>query len=254
MRPPRLLVSLHDVGPRFEGQVDRLRDLVGARMPIERAALLVVPDHWGEAPIRPGSAFAARLRRWAGAGSEIFLHGWFHQDRQTHRSALDRLRARHMTAGEGEFLGLSHAEAFARLRDGRRLLEDVTGRPVTGFVAPAWLYGEGARAALAEAGFTLAEDHLRVWNPTNGETLASGPVLTWASRSPLRIASSLAAAAVLPPVLRRLAVARIGLHPGDTTRPVLLRSIDEAIGGMLRSHTPARYATLLPPEQTACAA
>ncbi|PZU09746.1 MAG: DUF2334 domain-containing protein [Sphingomonas sp.] len=241
----RLLLSIHDVGPRFEGQVDRLRDHLGRHAPVDRIALLVVPDHWGEARIVPGSPFAARLRCWADAGAEIFLHGWLHRDDAPHHSAVNAMRARYMTAGEGEFLGLDRVETRRRLMAGRALLEDVTGRPVRGFVAPAWLYGEGTHVALAELGFDLAEDHLRVWNPGSGTRLASGPVLTWASRSRTRIASSLLAGALLPPLLSRLTVARIGVHPGDVGVPALMTSIDRAIGRVRRTHAPARYDRLL---------
>ena len=124
----------------------------------------------------------------------MFVHGWFHKDLATHEGLGARLKAQHMTAGEGEFLGLDQATALDRMRRGRALIEDVTGCKVAGFIAPAWLYGEGAKAALAEAGFALAEDHWKVWQPVSGRVLVRGPVLTWASRSHARIASSLFAA------------------------------------------------------------
>src|SRR5215208_5004370 len=131
-----LLASIHDVSPRFEGEVDRLIDLlaphVGARL-----AMLVVPNHWGYAPIVPGSLIASRLRSWADQGIEIFLHGFTHRDEAQHARAADRVRARLMTASEGEFLGLSTSEAAARIAEGRALLESVTGRSIDGFVAPA---------------------------------------------------------------------------------------------------------------------
>src|SRR5690348_16649108 len=101
-----LLASIHDVSPRFESEVDALLDLLAPAVG-NRLAMLVVPNHWGDAPIVPRSAFAARLRRWADDGIEMFLHGYFHRDQQRHGGAADRFRARVMTAGEGEFLGLS---------------------------------------------------------------------------------------------------------------------------------------------------
>jgi uncharacterized protein len=129
---------------------------------------------------------------------------------------------------------------------GRALIEDITGRPVAGFIAPAWLYGDGARSALAEAGFALAEDHLRVWRPTEpGRALARGPVVTWASRSRSRIASSLLAAAALPSLLRPFPVARMAVHPGDVTVPALLTSIERTLTRLLRTRRPAQYAELL---------
>src|SRR5206468_12714952 len=150
-RPNRLLLaSIHDVSPRFEGEVDRLIDLLAPHVGT-RLAMLVVPNHWGDAPIVPGTAFASRLRSWAEQGIEMFLHGFTHRDEAQYSGAADRVRARFMTAGEGEFLGLSSAEAAARIGEGRALIEGVIGRPIDGFVAPAWLYGEGALEALKQS-------------------------------------------------------------------------------------------------------
>ncbi|HEU4959287.1 MAG TPA: polysaccharide deacetylase family protein [Sphingomonas sp.] len=239
----RLLVSVHDVGPKFEAEVDALAGRLTGLLGRARFAMLVVPDHWGEAPLAADKRYQAKLRRWAEAGVEMFVHGWFHRDDSRHSGALARVKARHMTAGEGEFLGLERAEALRRMRDGRRLIEDATGRAVAGFVAPAWLYGDGARAALGEAGFALAEDHLRVWRPGDGAVLAKGPVITWASRSGPRIASSLLVAGVARQVWP-WATVRIAVHPGDTRVPRLLDSIDRTIGAFAATHRVGRYGEL----------
>ena len=237
-----LLASIHDVSPRFESEVDRLVDLLRPHVG-DRLAMLVVPNHWGNAPLIAGSAFATRVRGWAERGFEMFLHGFFHRDEQRHRDAADRFRARHLTSGEGEFLGLTRREASDRIKAGRTLIEDVIGRPVSGFVAPAWLYGDGALEALREERMTLAEDHFRVWSPMSGQSLAHGPVITWASRTKLRLASSLIAAATL----RRLPmdVMRVGVHPADVRHPRLLRSINETLHVAGASRRPARYSDLL---------
>lgn len=239
-----LLASIHDVGPRSEGAVDRLADLLGGILGGPRFAMLVVPDHWGEAPLARNPAFATRLRGWAEAGVEMFVHGWFHRDTAAH-AGLAGFQARHMTAGEGEFLGLSRAEAARRMADGKALIEDITGRSAAGFVAPAWLYGPGARSALAEAGFALAEDHLRVWQPATGQVVARGPVVTWASRSRGRQWSSRAVAAVARLAPGALPVARLAVHPGDVKVPALLRSIDATFRAYAGCRHPARYAELL---------
>src|SRR5207237_571854 len=103
-RPDRLLLaSVHDVSPRFEGEVDRLLDVLAPHVGT-RLAMLVVPNHWGDAPIVPGSPFASRLRAWADHDIEIFLHGFTHRDQAQYSGAADRVRARFMTASEGEFL------------------------------------------------------------------------------------------------------------------------------------------------------
>ena len=241
--PQRLLLaSIHDVSPRFEGEVDRLIDLLAPHVGT-RLAMLVVPNHWGDAPIVAGSPFAARLRRWAEDGVEMFLHGFTHRDDAQYSGTADRMRARFMTASEGEFLGLSRTEAEARIADGRELIEGVIGRRIDGFVAPAWLYGDGAREALAHSAIPLAEDHLRVWSPSTGAELAWGPVITWASRTRIRLLSSLAAAAALRHA--PLDVLRIGVHPPDVRHPALVRSIGKTFTAARRTRRPGRYADLL---------
>lgn len=241
----QLLLSVHDVSPRFEAETDRHADRFIA-VAGYRFAMLVVPDHWGGAPLA-GSPFATRLRGWADAGVNMFVHGWFHRDTARHHGLTRRLRARHMTAGEGEFLGLDEAEAARRMANGRALIEDITGRTVAGFVAPAWLYGDGARAALARSGFALAEDHLRVWQPASGRILMRGPVITWASRSRGRVLSSRASAAVLRRALARSANVRVAVHPGDLHVPALVESIDRTLAHFVRTHRPAGYSDLLEP-------
>ena len=237
-----LLASIHDVSPRFESEVDGLLDLLAPHVGT-RLAMLVVPNHWGNAPIVPGSPFAGRLRSWADQGIEMLLHGFTHRDEAQYLGTADRVRARFMTASEGEFLGLSSAEAMTRISEGQQLLESVICRPVDGFVAPAWLYGEGAREALRLSTIPLAEDHLRVWSPRTGAELAWGPVITWASRTRMRLFSSLAAAAALRHA--PLDVLRIGVHPPDVRHPALVRSIGKTFAAARRNRQPARYGELL---------
>lgn len=242
-RPHRLLLaSIHDVSPRFEEEVDHLIDFLSPHVD-QRLAMLVIPNHWGDAPIVPGSPFAARLRGWAEQGIEIFLHGFTHRDDARYSGAADRMRARFMTAGEGEFLGLSTTEAAQRIADGQALLEGIIGRPIDGFVAPAWLYGEGAQEALKRSAIPLAEDHIRVWSPASGAELAWGPVITWASRTRMRLLSSLAAAAALRHA--PLEVLRIGVHPPDVRHPALVRSIGKTFEAARRTRRPASYGELL---------
>ena len=237
----RLFASVHDVSPRFEPEIDGLIDLLAPHVG-HRIALLVVPNHWDQSPIIRGSPFAGRLRSWAEAGFEIFLHGFYHRDGSRHESVTDRLRARWMTDREGEFLGLPKDVAKARIGKGRALLEDVTGLPVTGFVAPAWLYGPGALVALAECEIPIAEDHFTVWSPKSGATLSRSPVVTWASRTRMRLESSLVSAAAL----RRLPTPdlRIGVHPADCRSRRLMDSIQATLSIALRGRSASAYSEL----------
>lgn len=243
----RLLASIHDVSPRFERQVDALAERLSGHLGTGKFAMLVIPDHWRGAPLAGNAAFQARLRQWADMGIEMFLHGWCHKDETPAEQGLAGFKGKHMTAGEGEFLNLPHADALARMAQGKALVEDILGRPVTGFIAPAWLYGPGAHQAMAGLGFALAEDHMKVWRPQSGEVLAKGPVITWASRSKARIRSSLWFSALARQALPLTRTVRVAVHPGDTTVPALLRSIDATLARFAKSHEPARYASLTGP-------
>ena len=83
---------------------------------------------------------------------------------------------------------------------------------------------------------------MKVWEPATGAVVARGPVVTWASRSRPRIASSIAFAALartaLPHVLPTL---RLAVHPGDCGVPALLASIDSTLRRFLRTHRASRY-------------
>ena len=241
---PLLLAAIHDVSPRFESEVDQLVDCFTNHLNSHRFAMLVVPDYWGDAPLAENPAYQSKLRRWADLGVEIFVHGWFHRDASTHDGAA-RLKAGLMTAGEGEFLGLSHTESLRRMRDGRALIEHITGHPIAGFVAPAWLYSLGAREALSKGGFALAEDHWRVWNPQSNQTLTKGPVITWASRSRTRRISSYAVAGLARATLHGQDVVRVAAHPGDTRVPRIMASIRATLDSFTRRRPAGRYADLL---------
>jgi len=85
---------------------------------------------------------------------------------------------------------------------------------------------------------------MKVWRPETDEVLARGPVITWASRSRNRIRSSLFAAGLGRMALPITPTIRVAVHPGDTTVPALLRSIDATLAKFTRSHVPSRYASL----------
>lgn len=244
MTDRKLLLSIHDVAPSHAGRLERLFALADKHAGFGGYALLIVPDFHHLGRIDSDPAFAALIRRMVEAGAEPFLHGYHHLDTSQHVDGAAKMRARYMTAGEGEFLGLDRAGALQRLRDGRKLVEDVIGRSVSGFIAPAWLYSDAARAAVAEEGFALAEDHWSVWRPVDGAVLTKGPVVTYATRTPMRLASSLLWSRISGPVLSHQRVLRIGLHPHDVDSPAILAEIDRLLSRVLRYRQIGRYAEL----------
>jgi uncharacterized protein len=242
--PKRLLASIHDVTPYHAARLDRLVPLVERIVGAGRYALLVVPDFHRSGLLRDNLAFANRLRSWADAGCEIFLHGFSHLDESQHVSRAAQIKAERLTAGEGEFLGLDYNDATSRLQDGRSMLEDIIGRPVAGFIAPAWLYGSDSLKALVDQGFSLAENHFRVWNPQTDAVLARGPVITYASRSLPRLASSILWSRIATIALTKAQTVRFAVHPHDVDSPRLMREIERALQAFTATHAPSAYADL----------
>lgn len=244
MTARRLLASIHDVTPVHAARLDRLVPIIEAAVGPGRYALLVVPDFHRQGPLTGDPQFARLLRGWAEAGCEIFLHGFTHVDESRHAGVAARWKASRMTAGEGEFLGLSRREAEARIVEGRDMIEQMIGRPIAGFVAPAWLYGEESLAALSAQNIRMIEDHFRVWNPQNSAVFARGPVVTYASRSRMRIASSILWSRLATVLLARASTVRLAVHPHDVDSPRLMREIVRALGVFARSHRPSAYLDL----------
>jgi predicted deacetylase len=240
----KLLFSLHDVTPRHFDRllkIDKFLDDIGIA---NRYAMLVVPDFWKEWPIQGFPEFQSWLRAKADAGVEIVLHGFTHIDESSHSTLVDRFKANFLTAREGEFLGLDREEATSRLIHGRRVLEAATGREITSFIAPAWLYGEPAKTALHDLGFTVAEDHWRVWSPTTNHILLRSPVISYASRSKARVASSIAWSRIATTVLKPLDTVRVALHPHDLDVDSLVVELTRVMSEFLGCREPIRYRDL----------
>ena len=91
----------------------------------------------------------------------------------------------------------------------------------------------------------MAEDHLRVWQPASGRVLATGPVITWASRSRPRQLSSRFFAGLARHALHPQQVVRVAVHPGDVTVPALLASIAATFSAFAARRPAGRYADLL---------
>lgn len=231
--------------PGHADRIARLEAMLGEASGTDAAwAMLVVPEFHRKWPIAGDRRFGAWLRGRAEAGCEMFLHGMFHVKHPS-QSGSEGWRERHLTAGEGEFASLPEPQARARMADGRKLMEDIIGRPLAGFIAPAWLYGEGARRAVSAEGFAIAEDHFRVWSPRSGATLARGPVVTYASRSPGRIRSSLIWSRAATTLLAPLPTVRLAVHPHDTDAPELLAEAARAVRVFSGTRALGRYGDLL---------
>ena len=107
-----VLLSIHDVTPAWEAQVDALWTLCRERG--ATPALLVVPNWHGDWPLRDAPQYVDWVRARAADGAEIFLHGERHDEVGLPRTWRDSQRAFGRTNKEGEFLTLDYEAAFER--------------------------------------------------------------------------------------------------------------------------------------------
>ncbi|MBA2411425.1 MAG: DUF2334 domain-containing protein [Burkholderiaceae bacterium] len=215
-----LCVSLHDVAPPTWPACQRVWDAVRevADIPL---TLLVVPAYHGVSSAQSG--FERAMSAALAAGNELALHGYSHLDPHAPTGAIDWMRRRIYTAGEGEFCGLSEAEASDRLALGSQWFS-ANGWPLMGFVAPAWLLGAGAwRALRARSDLqytsTLTQLHLL---PERHAIRA--PCLTYSVRQAWRRPTSIVWNTLLARLTSSAPLLRLGLHPYDAESTTIRQS------------------------------
>jgi len=236
----KLLVSLHDVSPRHANAVRQILAWLAQRG-VPPVQLLVVPDFHGEWPLSAYPDFCQELRAWSEFGHELVLHGYHHREtprpEQKPSGLGERFQRRFMTAGEGEFLSLSPAEADALLEKGLSMWNQAElGTWPRGFIPPAWLHRPDLDGVLWSRGFHWTENHAGL-RFRDGKRLAS-PVITWASRDPVRRIGSRIYCPTAVKLHAAAPLLRLAIHPHDFDHPQLIRSIDRTLRLALRERKP----------------
>jgi predicted deacetylase len=240
MSPARaLVVSLHDVSPRtWEASAKILAALAALGVP--RTSLLVIPDHHHRGSLLADADFCRWLVEMAHRGHEIVTHGYYHQRaRRRGESVMQKITTRFYTADEGEFHDLDRETARELVARGIAELRSA-GLDPRGFIAPAWLLGAEAAAALraldVEYTTTLgAVTDLpcdRTWNSQS---------LVWSVRSGWRRAASLLWNAALFPRLRANPLLRISIHPVDFGHRAIWQQIREFVARAREDREPMTY-------------
>ena len=235
---PALIVSIHDVSPLTREVVETmLGDLAEAGVP--RTSLLVIPNHHHKAPIAEDPRFCEWLRNWQRNGQEIVLHGYFHKRPSRPGEGARSLITEHYTAGEGEFFDLSESEAFSRLEKAKGEFAAEGFHPA-GFIAPAWLLGQEAEAAVKKAGFGYTTRLKNFKDLGTGQETVSQS-LVWSVRSGWRRRVSLWWNAWLAGRLSGAPLLRVGLHPPDWSHPEIRRQALELIRAALAGREVMTY-------------
>jgi hypothetical protein len=229
----KFAVSVHDVAPATWPDCARLLARLD-QLGISPLTLLVVPHYHGGVSALEDPAFRAAINERGGRGDEIALHGCYR---------------RVLTAAEGEFAALTIAAAAARLATGNALLE-ACGWRVTGFVPPAWLLSEGARAALRRSRFTWTSSRDALIALPSGRQI-SAPSLVYSTRARWRRAASLAWNSARAAAVRDLPLVRLALHPSDAGFPDVIRHWSQLASRLRRERRTVLESQCVSPTATA---
>ncbi len=227
-------ISVHDVAPATWPSCARLLEMLDAcgGAPV---TLLVVPDYHRSGRIDAHPDFLRAIERRLARGDEIAVHGYTHLDESPPpRAPIGWLQRRVLTQSEGEFAALPAPEALKRLEQGEALMRAL-GWPAQGFVAPAWLLGKGARAALAQTGYAYTTTRGGLYRLPDWQYTRS-PSLVYTVRKPWRRAMSLALNRATLALARRGPLLRLALHPADAAFDDVVAQWRGFVEAALRTH------------------
>ncbi len=226
-----LCVSIHDVAPSTWAQCTQLLDAVHAVAQIP-VSLLVVPDYHRRhlSDTRYEYALGKRLER----GDELVLHGYSHLDEAAPATGWrERFTRELYTRSEGEFYAIGRDDARHRLELGCAWFQR-RGWPLHGFVAPAWLMGPGAWAALADFPFCYTTTLRRFYLLPQRQAL-SARSLVWTVGSGWRRAMSKSWNGMLVQAMAARPLVRVSLHPADAAHPDIVRQCQALLAGLLET-------------------
>jgi uncharacterized protein len=228
-------VSVHDVAPSTWPLCEKLIAMLDRIGPVP-LTLLVVPDYHRRGCIDQHPDFLRHIERRLARGDEVALHGYYHLDEGgPPQRAKDWIERRVLTNREGEFAPLSQPQAHARLDRGCALMQRL-GWPVTGFVAPAWLLGEGARFALPRFAFHYTTTRGGIYRLPDWD-FAPSPAVSYSARSGWRRALSAGFVTAQAAVLRHRLL-RLALHPVDARFDNVVERWDRVVTGTLQTRVP----------------
>ncbi|MDB5764497.1 MAG: hypothetical protein JWQ21_3492 [Herminiimonas sp.] len=225
-----LCVSVHDVAPHTWPQCERLLQAIRevADIPV---TLLVVPAYHHH-PVTDAARYDRLLEQRLSLGDELALHGYTHLDEGLAPGCLwGKFTRQVYTQGEGEFSALGVNEARRRLTWGLEWFEH-RGWPVHGFVAPAWLLGDGAWQALDDFAFKYTTTLSRFYALPERRSLLS-PSLVYSARNGWGRAASRQGNSLWCGMLQNATLVRLGLHPNDAHYPRTVAHFQKLIEKLL---------------------
>jgi predicted deacetylase len=234
-----LVVSVHDVAPATRARVEEITAEFGHHG-VSVCSLLVVPNYHRSGCFTEDRPFVRWLQELEAKGHEIVIHGYFHERPARNGEALsEKFFTRLYTKGEGEFYDLDYEEAFRRITRAREEFA-AAGLTPRGFIAPAWLLGEAAERAAADAEMEYTTRLTGVRDLRSREDFRAR-TLAYSVRSGWRRTASLAWNNALARHLAGAPLARISVHPPDRDHPEIWRQLLRLTDRLVENRTATTY-------------
>lgn len=158
----RVVVSIHDVAPPFQLEIQRLLEALAA-IGVPQPTLNIVPNWHGAFPLCSAPSLVRLLQAQSDLGSELVLHGFEHHRAGPLRGPAHlRLRADLFAGDAAEFLTLAPERAAQRIQEGRAVLVRAGLPTPSSFCAPGWLLAPDLAPVLQECGIRLVIGMLTV--------------------------------------------------------------------------------------------
>ncbi len=238
---PALVVSVHDVTPKFFLQIKKIVDEL-KKVGVSALVLKVIPNYESRNNILLYPPFLSWLREMVDSGSEIVLHGLTHFRPQGHERRKLILKD-WLARGEDEFSDLNEVKAEKRILEGKKILQ-TAGFHCFGFTAPTWRISQPAVRALKQAGFFYLTvltgiidliDQRRIFSPAFGHQGIQNFF-----ESLMGLGNSLGRLLVMP----HLRLIRIVFHPRQIDHPNFKKSIG-LVSKLLPYTEPMTYSLFL---------
>jgi predicted deacetylase len=228
----KILVSLHDVTPYHLPRLQKAEQIL-TQWGVPKISYLFIPDYHRENH-RLDKVILSTFKQWTGENRAFavqwLLHGYYH---------LETSNGSH----EGEFLTLAPPGIRTRIREGKTAFTGFFNCSPGVFVAPAWLFNKHLFPILKDHQFRITEDHSFIYW-LHKDIKISAPVITWATRTPLRKYISQIGCPILNRWWSGKNLVRIALHPFDFDFPATVKSIEKVIKDALNKREAILYSEL----------
>lgn len=208
-----LTVSIHDVTPKFRGELSEIVSELDQRG-VSSRSILVIPNYGLQHDISADNNFVSWLHQLKSRGDELVHHGYGHVSRnREYKSLVGRFMGEIFAQGCAEFQNIGYDEARQRIQKGKDIFQNAE-ISAEGFVAPAWLMNPESERAVRDEGFAYTTLINKLRDFSQGDIKSE--VVAFASQP--RIADHLIRMydKYLAKVhLRKRKLARVAIHPQD---------------------------------------